>query len=411
MLLLMLGIIAAGCNATPSAPAEETAIVRDSAGVRIVENSGPADASRVPRLEAEPFVRIGSVDGAEQDLLHRVRHVIRLTGGVIVVADGGTQQIRLFNESGAHLRSIGGQGDGPAEFQSISYMRRLAGDSVLIFDNRHRRITILAADGTHARDYVPYASDGTPQMVMGALPDRTLLVYAPGGGDPAPHTLQFTRGTFRVAVQPPGGELMPLRPYASSDIQVEAGTPRPGVYSTRVMTVPYSRQAFTTTAGDRFVIGANESYEAHFYDGTGSLATVVRSAHVPVRPVDDAALAEYVDASVAAAERRALDGGRQYDAAAARANYVVSPHAPSVPTYAGLLGAESGDLWVKEYAVDQWSETPDTWDVFDADGVFRHSIELPIGFTPLYIDDEVVLGTFADDLGVEYLHGYSLVSG
>src|SRR5690606_29430272 len=126
---LLLAVLAAcsdrgtGAAAQASAPAFVT---RDSAGVQIVENSGPRWSGGLPwRVVAEPVLEIGAADGAETDQLYGVQDAIRLEDGSIAIADGGTNRIRIYDRSGRHVRDLGGPGGGPrSEERRVGEERR-----------------------------------------------------------------------------------------------------------------------------------------------------------------------------------------------------------------------------------------------------------------------------------------------
>ena len=89
-------------------------LVRDSAGVRIVENARPPDGSRLDwRLGPEPLVSIGQLDGEEPYLFERVFGATMLTDGRIVIGDDGPKELRVFDRGGNHLETWGGAGGGP----------------------------------------------------------------------------------------------------------------------------------------------------------------------------------------------------------------------------------------------------------------------------------------------------------
>lgn len=70
-------------------PTGLTSLVRDSAGIQIVENPAPPAGSRLGwRIGPEPGVSIGSSDGEEPYLLYLAYDATILTDGRIVVADG-----------------------------------------------------------------------------------------------------------------------------------------------------------------------------------------------------------------------------------------------------------------------------------------------------------------------------------
>ncbi len=94
--------------------------VRDSAGIRIVENTTPQwQEGERWRLSPEPVVDIGGGD-REEDQLFRVVGALRLSDDRIVVANGGTNEIRFYGPGGAFLSASGGEGEGPGEFRRLS---------------------------------------------------------------------------------------------------------------------------------------------------------------------------------------------------------------------------------------------------------------------------------------------------
>ncbi len=108
-----LALLLVGADAV----AAQAPVVRDSAGVRIVENDPSVLDGRAPwRIGPEPLLRIGEQDGAQAYLFHAVQGSTVLPDGTIAVTDGASYNVRLFDSSGAHLRTIGRLGQGPEEF-------------------------------------------------------------------------------------------------------------------------------------------------------------------------------------------------------------------------------------------------------------------------------------------------------
>lgn len=94
---LVTALLVQGC--TKSAPSR-TYVVRDSAGVTIVENTSPAWSSGEEwRVVEPPVVEIGVIDGDQRYQLSRVLGVGRLSDGRILVANGGSQEIRVIRAS------------------------------------------------------------------------------------------------------------------------------------------------------------------------------------------------------------------------------------------------------------------------------------------------------------------------
>jgi len=106
--------------------------MRDSAGISIVESSAPEWAHGTGwTVEPTPVVSIGSADGAPECQLTNVSAVVELSDGRIVVADGGSMQLRTYTPDGRCVRAVGGRGRGPGEFSRVTVVSRYRGDSIL----------------------------------------------------------------------------------------------------------------------------------------------------------------------------------------------------------------------------------------------------------------------------------------
>jgi hypothetical protein len=146
-LALATVILLVGCDA--SGGADTGAVVADSAGVRIIVNEGPAwSRNEGWHLEETPRTEIGAVEGETPYLFDRVMGAVTLSDGRIAVADMGSSQVRFFDRDGRHLFSVGGQGEGPEEFRTITGVLPMPGDALGVVD-RYERIQVLDADGRH----------------------------------------------------------------------------------------------------------------------------------------------------------------------------------------------------------------------------------------------------------------------
>jgi hypothetical protein len=127
-LLLIVLSFAVGCGAGERPQAHTS---RDSAGVTIVENRRGAWGRRDSwRLSQTPLLDIGVCEGDPSYELFDAHSSVRLTDGTIVVANGGTQELRWYDATGTFVRSVGRSGGGPGEFTSLDDIALLGGDSV-----------------------------------------------------------------------------------------------------------------------------------------------------------------------------------------------------------------------------------------------------------------------------------------
>ena len=127
--LIVLASVAflATCREDPDPPATPPSAtqLRDSAGILITENPPPHEGSNLGwKIGPEPTVTIGAAEGEAPYLLHRVRRAATLSDGRIVVADGASNEVRVFDPDGVHLVSWGGEGEGPGEFDALSGVAR-----------------------------------------------------------------------------------------------------------------------------------------------------------------------------------------------------------------------------------------------------------------------------------------------
>lgn len=404
----VLFVLSACAGETGGVTERATAVVRDSAGVRIVENRAVDDAAPLLRLTAEPLVQIGSVEGAPEYQLYRVMAVARLSDGSIAVANMGSHEVRFYNAAGRHLHSAGGEGSGPGEFRAISYMRTLAGDTLLVFDFGNRRLSLLAPDGTHVRDYAPRLPAGQSlQRVMAALPDSTLLTL--GTAAPPSRSADLGRDSVPFLILEPSGVAHDTRVYPASDRRIRVNESGGRVTSIQVAPVPFSRAVHTAAAGDAFYIGADETFEIHRYGAGGALTTIIRRTDVLPQPVTDDLLARHIDRELAQ-NRQAPGGppGAGADPQVLRQRLLTAPRIAALPSYDALAAAADGSFWVRHYVPPGDTAEVTRWSVFDSDGRMTGTLEAPAGFQPMYIDATAVVGVARDDLDVEYVRVYGI---
>ena len=186
-------VILAACGDNVSRP--DTAVVRDSAGVRIVENSRPLwQPGEEWRLSPDPVVDIGGGD-MEEDQLFRVVGALRLSDDRVIVANGGTNEIRFYGPGGAFLSASGGEGEGPGEFRGLDAIRRLRGDSLFARDGRLYRGSVFDGQGRFIRAVQPQVP-GRPTNSEIVFDDGIILASS----WVTPNWSEVTLGFLRVAL-------------------------------------------------------------------------------------------------------------------------------------------------------------------------------------------------------------------
>jgi hypothetical protein len=401
-MVLYLVVLAVGCAESPESDTESSSTVRDSAGVRVVVNQAPV-THRPWLLSDEPLVTIGSASGDPQYELFRVRGALLLRSGDIVVADAGTQELRFYDQEGRHLRSAGGEGGGPGEFRTLSWISRSGPDSIVALDVRQRRISYFDISGRFDRSVRLEPSPELPfPEPVGFFADGSLLV---------------TKGTMSLSARPPTRverpeeavyryrpdgmtvEVLGSFPWYEVSIAPSRTVRGEEIYNRSLRT--FGRATVFAVSGDRFYVADNASYEIRMYSFDGKLGMIIRRDHEPVpvteadiRALRDSIVARYTDAD---ARRRVEQGLREKPAPPA----TFPAYAPEIRVCA------DGNLWVREYT--RPGEHGARWSVFSPRGLWIASAEIPYDFSVFDVGEDYVLGLHRDHAGVEYVQLYELV--
>ena len=416
---LIAGVLLASCGDQGSSQAPATNApqygLRDSAGIRIAENPHPAPDSRLGwTVSAEPLVSIGAPEGDSTFQLFRVADATRLADGRIVIANGGSLELLVFDAAGNHIGSWGGEGEGPGEFARLNRVRPWAGDSLIAADPGRGRVSILDSHGSHGRTVnlhsrsegeamMPTTTDPAqapaglaigPDVLIGVLPDGTLFTR-----DDEIVFTGFTRQDYAYALK-----------TIDSETSVSLGTrPGPQTYAENLnagggflfipFVHPFGQTTHTAVWGDLAVLGRTETYEIRGYRSDGSLARIVRrdfEPGTPTRAGQDAwfnrLLARYSE------ERRERS-------AQVAANV---PLVDAFPAFGAVVGDALGHLWVAEFKRPGDDYAGTLWTVFDRDGRVRGLVETPAFVTVFEIGEDYILGETTDELGVEYVQMWRL---
>lgn len=109
---------------------------------------GDPPASELGEVALSLAVRLGE-SGPGAGPLGRI--AISPDSSILAVTDVfNPDQVNLYSSTGEHLRTLGGRGDGPGEFQNVMWVTAVA-DSVFVYDNVHARETLYTFDGTYHR--------------------------------------------------------------------------------------------------------------------------------------------------------------------------------------------------------------------------------------------------------------------
>ena len=393
---LVFGTFGSGCA---EAPVGQAPVVRDSAGVRVVENPQQTwAATGTWRIGEAPQVDLGGAIADSTAQFCRVAGAVRLSDGRIVVANAGTGELRFFDGEGRFLASAGRAGNGPGEFQRIAWLARYRGDSLVVFDRRSVRLSVFDAHGRYARSVAPRDASGrTVTGAVGAFADGSfLVVFESLDGD-------LPAGVFRPSwhaflADPEGTVGAPVGVYAGAESYMHAFAAGGGMDAPRA----FGLTTEIAVAGTRFYAVPTESFEIGEHDGAGALRSIVRRGHtpVPVTAEDGAVVTE-----------RELYRARNVPELQSQLREFLGamPMPQQFPAIGAVRVDDGGNLWVQEYLLPRELRRRST--IFDPDGVVLAMLESPEGFEPLHIGEDFVLGRWTDEDGEEHVRQYALVKG
>jgi hypothetical protein len=147
ILIFCLALILASCGKKPSAAKLETI-----EGVTYIHNpETPLHPDKTVSFEQE--LAIGKFDESKEIPLYKPSRYMVDTTGKIYISDESDKAIKVFDQNGTFLKSIGRRGDGPGEFNSIGYMAILPNGNILVMDFQSRRTSLFKPDGEFINSY------------------------------------------------------------------------------------------------------------------------------------------------------------------------------------------------------------------------------------------------------------------
>lgn len=412
----LLLLLTACAESPPSDPAPEP-VVRDSAGIHIVENTIPRWRDGAGwQLSERPTVQLGAgIDGDPNQQFTTLRAVRRLADGTLMVADAGTLALLWFAPDGTLLRRSGGRGQGPGELGDglMTDVLSCAGDTTLV--SGRGRITVFDPSGVFDRTVnfpSPTGLYGVPRFCLG---DR--LVAVGRGNDWRPEPGIYRDSLTLLLHDRDGNPISVIDTLPVEDRTYVRSAEGVGYHATA-----FGRMLAMAARGELIASGMGDDFEVDFRDLTGRIVCIVRvlEAPGPVTSTDVQRYREFV-----------IDGfrGNPQERRAIEAELNGSDLPATLPAFAELQFDEAGNLWARRYdhvdgirfynfaalpgsRVTRTRVTPDTprtWSVLDSAGAWLGDVATPPGFIVHQIGDTWILGVWRDELDVEHVQLYEII--
>lgn len=393
---ILAGVVAVttvACQGDGGSAAGLHSEVRDSAGIRIVDNAEPPEGSRLGwRIGSEPTVSIGVLEGEEPYMLYRAYDAVILSDGRIVVANTGTQELRVFDRSGTHVATWAGEGQGPGEFTDLSQIEPWPGDSIIAWFGPQLGFSVFDADGNHGRNFVLTGQERVSPMqrFWPTAASRDGFILARHGPEAA--------DTMVMQLRDRDGEVVgSFGTHPSYEWHLLDEGDRSILYRKT-----FGGEPVWAVWGDRVVIGHTGRYELKAFARDGALTRIVRRDHRQRAPTA-AEVGAYIDAEM---DRNIWATGAE--ALALRRRFEAVPVADNLPAFASIMTDALGHLWVEEYESPANPRPARLWTVFDPDGRVLGIVETPKDLSIDEVGEDYILGGARSALDVEMVQVWPL---
>jgi hypothetical protein len=159
-------------SATPSvSQSRYPVVVGKEKDIKMILNpSYPRDGRFMARMARD--MSLGGASTVAAGLLNRPISFEVDDKGFVYVMDWGDCQIKVFDEAGGYVRSIGRKGQGPGEFQTPASFDLMAQDRLCVHDAMQKRILVFSSDGqclsmlSHKESYSGIRADGQGRLFL-----------------------------------------------------------------------------------------------------------------------------------------------------------------------------------------------------------------------------------------------------
>lgn len=330
----------------------QTPRVRDSAGVRIVENGPRLTAPVVFQLADKPSFDVG---GLQQDpslefaTMNSYLKGIRLSNGNVAVID--KTRLQFFDAAGKRLKVVGRAGQGPGEYQNATDICTTRRDTIIVgqFRNAMHKYT---GDGEYVATYQPPNGGFTNEGQI-CFDDGTFVLHTMvGGGRGAPLTYEVTRARFGEALSPVIRFSLP--PY---DMLVRPQFPE---------------AAF----GQSFYKAAPDAFEIRAYDPTGKLRSIIRTSDVR-KEITGAERNKLASGGTGAGigGKGAVPAGAVAEANRRAIENSTTKYWPAFGQY--MMVDRQGRIWAQDWAARSDPTVARGWTAFDSTGRLLGRLIIP----------------------------------
>lgn len=330
----------------------------------------------------EATLMIGQMDSLPGQMLHQVRTALRLEDGRVVVADGGSNEVRTFDSAGRLLTTFGGSGGGPREFEALMAMWLAPDDSLVTWDGLSRRVVVWSSEGDLGR-MLDLDLDGLDNVV-GRLEDGSLVgIGGPPFSPMAPGTSRLDSATAFLLV--PGGKA--LRALDRFPWSIFHAVPHPGLGEQTIYTpTAFDPGGIIASGPDYFYFGWGDAWEIVKYSASGMPIDTLTREGEPARVTPDM-LEDHLEEWLTIVPPELHPATRTFHSRL--------PFPETAPVFDWMILDDLKHLWVRHFVAPGADSA--TWSIFGPNGDWLGELVLPANLRPTHIGADfivaIVLGT------------------
>lgn len=374
--------------------------VTDSAGVQVVLN--PVEGIWEPGAEwtLVEELSIGSMDAEPEYQFGQIIGVDVDADGNVYVADSQARDVRVFDPSGRHLRTIGRPGSGPGELGLAMNGVFVVGDEVVVPDLGNARIQRFSLAGEPLGSAPLDLTRGIPMrwdLASGGrlVVQRRMMNVADSAAAPTGDPI-VTSGLDGAPV-----DTVAVLPVGES-MQIVGGQARVRFFDPEPI--------WDAAPDGRLVTSRNNDMRFELWDASGTLKRIFTRPYEP-RSLTERDKQVLLDAIGEAARQQ---GARPEQVQAFLSQTRFADHYPAFVIAA--LGPR-GSVWVQrmrtgnelvgeEGTFNAQDLGSAEWDVFDGEGRYLGVVTFPGRYQPIRVMGDRFYGIARDELDVQSLKVY-----
>lgn len=356
-------------------------------------------------LDPEPLIAVDELIQGPDSELYRVLDAQLLADGRLVLLNAGTQEIRIYDPSGALVARAGRRGRGPGEFTFPVSLRASVDGTIHVFDRGTARVTVFDPDlevqETHRLSGVGsnrFPGDPMRPMQDGGVPRALSLqsVYDLARSGPG-----LRRDSLRLVIDHPLDGVTELARAAKGDrfILSDGITISPAI--------PFGPRALVAAGPESIVVGTTHSREFRVIDASGRS---VRTVHAEgrLREVRSEDWAVFQDSLMTRSENWVSPVGPDPRFGRLFRRFLrETPRHPTYPIFRELRVGDAGTLWLEQ--ADAGPSGSRIWQRVDSEGRVAR-LSLPPSWRPLDFGADHVIVRKEDGYGLESVFVYAFRS-